>query len=163
MEPEHDSPDVHATVLVEASPERAFDLFTVGLGEWWMPEYTWSGPLALSRIGIEPRANGMCYEIGPHGFRMDWGRVLTWDPPDRLVFTWQISPERVPEPDPDRASEVEVRFTPEGAGSRVDLTHRGFDRHGGGAQAYRGGMSVGWEQLLGRFADCAGKSPWRAG
>jgi hypothetical protein len=58
----------------------------------------------------------------------------------------------VPEPDPIRASEVEVLFSPDGAGTRVDLTHRGFDRHGDGAQAYRGGMAVGWQQLLARYA-----------
>jgi len=155
MESQHESPDVQVTVTVAAPPERAFDLFTDGLGEWWMPEYTWSGPLALSKIGIEPREGGLCYEIGPYGFRVDWGRVVTWAAPHRVVFTWQISPNRVPEPDPIRASEVEVLFTPEGEGTRVELTHRGFDRHGDGAQAYRGGMSVGWQQLLGRYAATA--------
>lgn len=147
-----ESPDVQVAVTVGLPPEQAFDLFTIGLGDWWMPEYTWSGPLALGRIGIEPREGGLCYEIGPYGFRIDWGRVLAWRPPSRVAFTWQISPERVPEPDPERASEVEVLFSPEGDGTGVALTHRLFERHGAGAQAYRGGMSVGWQQLLGRYA-----------
>jgi uncharacterized protein YndB with AHSA1/START domain len=155
VEPE--SVDAHVSVVVDASPERAFDVFTEGLGEWWIPEYTWSGPRVLVDIGIEPRKGGLCYEIGPYGFRVDWGRVLTWEAPHRLVFTWQIGPERVPEPDPERASEVEVTFATEGRGTRVELTHRRFERHGEAAQAYRGGMSVGWEQLLGRYADAANK------
>ena len=61
----------------------------------------------------------MCFEVGPHGFRCDWGRVLAWQPPRRLVFTWQISPSRVPDPDPDHASEVEVSFAEEGDDTRV--------------------------------------------
>jgi uncharacterized protein YndB with AHSA1/START domain len=153
-----DSPDVRAAVAVKAPPERAFDAFTKEFGDWWIAEYTWSGPEALGRIGIEPREGGLCYEIGPYGFRVDWGRVLVWEAPRLLVFTWQISPERVPEPDPARGSEVEVRFAPNGGGTRVDLVHRHFDRHGDGAQAYRGGMSVGWEQLLARFAEHADKA-----
>jgi uncharacterized protein YndB with AHSA1/START domain len=155
MVQESDPPELHAAVAVSASPERAFALFTRGLGDWWMAEYTWSGPESLGRIGMEPREGGLCYEIGPYGFRIDWGRVLVWEAPRLLVFSWQISPDRVPEPDPARGSEVEVRFAPNGAGTRVDLVHRHFDRHGEGAAAYRGGMSVGWEQLLGRFAEHA--------
>jgi uncharacterized protein YndB with AHSA1/START domain len=155
MDRENDPPEVRATVNVHAPPQRAFDLFTHGFGDWWMPEYTWSGPEALGRIGIEPREGGLCYEIGPYGFRLDWGRVLVWEAPRLVVFTWQISPQRVPEPDPTRSSEVEVRFAADGAGTRVDLVHRHFDRHGDGADAYRGGMAVGWEQLLGRFAEHA--------
>jgi len=160
MEAPHEPPDVQVIVTVDVPPERAFDVFTNGLGDWWMPEYTWSGPLALGRIGIEPREGGLCYEIGPYGFRVDWGRVLAWDPPRRVAFTWQISPERVPEPDPARASEVDVLFSADGAGTRVALTHRRFARHGEGAPAYRGGMSVGWRQLLGRYAE---KAPNAAG
>lgn len=152
MDRENGTSEVRVRVTVQLPPERAFDLFTNGLGDWWMPEYTWSGPDCLGRIGIEPREGGLCYEIGPYGFRMDWGRVLTWDPARRLVLAWQISPQRVPEPDPHRASEIEVLFDPDGTATAVDLTHRHFDRHGkDDAAAYRGGMAVGWQQLLGRY------------
>jgi uncharacterized protein YndB with AHSA1/START domain len=142
------------TLEVPLAPERAFARFTDGIGEWWPPEYTWS-QAKLEAIGVEPGAGGMCWERGPHGFRCDWGRVLAWEPPDRLVLSWQISPSRVPEPDPERASEVEVRFTPAGDGAtRVALEHRGFERHGDGGADYAAAMGSpqGWEYMLGRYA-----------
>jgi uncharacterized protein YndB with AHSA1/START domain len=100
---------VRRTVTVPMPPDRAFALFTAGFGTWWPSEYTWAGDV-LDTIVIEPREGGRCFERGPHGFECDWGRVLTWNPPQRLAFSWQISPERVPEPNPAKTSEVEVRF-----------------------------------------------------
>jgi uncharacterized protein YndB with AHSA1/START domain len=144
---------VRNVLLVPAPPERAFAVFTAGMQHWWVKEYTWSGPKALAGIGIEPREGGMAYEIGPHGFRADWGRVVTWQPPRRLVFVWQIGPDRAPVPDPDRASEVEVRFDPADDGrTRVDLEHRNFDRHGEAAEGYRAALTAGWQELLSRYA-----------
>ena len=145
-----------STVTVPRSPERAFVAFVDGFGEWWPPEYTWS-QRTLEAIGIEPRRGGLCFERGPHGFRLDWGRVLAWEPPSRLVFSWQIGPARVPEPDPERAGEVEVRFEPDGDGTSVELVHSGFERHGDGAEAYRAAMdsAQGWDYILGRYAERA--------
>ncbi|MFI6129709.1 SRPBCC family protein [Micromonospora sp. NPDC051141] len=143
---------LRSSILVPASGERAYAVFTGALADWWVREYTWSGPEALAALGVEPRAGGMLYEIGPYGFRNDWGRVLTWDPPRRLVFTWQIGPDRVPVPDPARASEVEVLFHPEGPDStRVDVEHRYFDRHGSAAEGYREALTAGWHELLCRY------------
>lgn len=85
--------------------------------------------------------------------------MLTWAPPRRLVFAWQISPERVPKPNPARGSEVELRFEPEGeAGTRVELEHRGFARHGDGAEDYRKDLDspAGWTLLLERYASAFG-------
>jgi uncharacterized protein YndB with AHSA1/START domain len=144
---------VRHTVTVPAPPERAFAAFA-DLNAWWPREYTWSGPV-LEAIAIEPRADGLCHELGPYGFRCDWGRVLAWEPPYRLVFTWQISPRREPVPDPARASEVEVRVTAEDAdGSRVEVEHRHFERHGGDADGYRDALASehGWPYMLGRYA-----------
>ncbi|MFC3503680.1 SRPBCC family protein [Micromonospora krabiensis] len=139
-------------LLVPAAAERAFEVFTGALTRWWVVEYTWSGPEALAELGMEPRSGGMLYEIGPYGFRGDWGRVLTWDPPRRLVFTWQIGPDRVPVPDPARASEVEVLFLPEAPEqTRVELEHRHFDRHGEAAEGYRQALTAGWHELLSRY------------
>jgi uncharacterized protein YndB with AHSA1/START domain len=142
-----------ATVSVPGTPEQAFAAFTAELGQWWPPEYTWSQD-QLAEIGIDARESGLCFEIGPHGFRCDWGRVLAWEPPDRLVLAWQIGPTRVPEPNPSKASEVEVRFEREGDATRVELTHRGFERHGEGADGYREAMGSpqGWPYILSRFA-----------
>jgi uncharacterized protein YndB with AHSA1/START domain len=143
---------VRRTVTVPAAARRAFVVFTDGLATWWPREFTWSGEV-LDTIGIEPGPDGLCYERGPHGFTVHWGRVLAWEPPDRLLLTWQISPRRVPEPDPSRASEVEVRFVAEGPErTRVELEHRGFARHGEEADAYRRGMEAGWDQLIDRYA-----------
>jgi uncharacterized protein YndB with AHSA1/START domain len=148
---------LRSSCSVAASTAQAFHVFAESLQTWWIREFTWSGSDALDRIGIEPGEGGKCYEIGPYGFRCDWGRVLVWDPPQRLVFTWQIGPDRVPEPNPDRATEVEVRFAPDGEGrTRVELEHRGFERHGEDGKAYREALEEGWKQLLARYAAAAG-------
>jgi uncharacterized protein YndB with AHSA1/START domain len=147
----------HATT-VQLPPDAAFARFTEGMADWWPPEYTWAQQ-SLEAIAIEPREGGRCYERGPYGFSCDWGRVLVCEPPERLVFTWQISPQRVPQPDPERASEVEVRFAGEGgSATRVELEHRAFERHGEGADGYRAAMDSpqGWPLLLERFAAVGG-------
>jgi uncharacterized protein YndB with AHSA1/START domain len=150
---------VRQAVLVGAPLDRAFALFTQGFGTWWPREYTWARE-KLDTIAIEPREGGRCFERGPHGFQADWGRVLTWDPPHRLVFRWQISPGREPVPDPDAASEVEVRFEAEDAQStRVELEHRGFEKHGEGGAGYAAAMGSerGWPLILDRYASAAGE------
>jgi uncharacterized protein YndB with AHSA1/START domain len=151
---------VRHTVSVPVPAEPAFRLFTDGLASWWPAEYTWSRDV-LETIAIEPREGGRCFERGPHGFQCDWGRVLAWEPPRRVVFTWQISPRREPEPDPAKAGEVEVRFEPgDDGGTRVALEHRGFARHGDDADAYREAMGSpqGWPYILDRYgASISGK------
>jgi uncharacterized protein YndB with AHSA1/START domain len=135
-------------ITVPLPADRAFASFTEGMKEWWPPEYTWAQQ-SLEPIAIEPVNGGRCYECGPHGFSCDWGRVIACEPPGRLVFTWQISPQRVPQP----------TFAPEGAdATRVELEHRHFERHGEGAEGYRAAMTSeqGWPLLLERFAAAAG-------
>jgi uncharacterized protein YndB with AHSA1/START domain len=142
------------SVTVPVDPGHAFDVFATAMAQWWPPEYTWAGP-TLQWIGLEPRVGGPCFERGPHGFRCDWGRVLLWQPPRRLVLAWQISPSRAPEPDPERASEVEVGFAADGeGGTRVELEHRHISRHGEGSDAYREAMASphGWSLILERYA-----------
>jgi uncharacterized protein YndB with AHSA1/START domain len=142
----------------------AFATFTERMAAWWPPEATWSGG-ALQSIGIEPRVGGFCFERGPHGLRLDWGRVAAWEPPHRLVFSWQIGADRTPEPNPAHASEVEVRFAPDAGGSLVTLEHRGFERHAGDAAAYRDGMASerGWPRILDRYVAAVARraeAPW---
>jgi uncharacterized protein YndB with AHSA1/START domain len=146
---------IRHTLAVHASAEHAFDVFTDGLVTWWPQDYTWAKD-ALELIAIEPREGGRCFERAPYNFQCDWGRVLVWEPPHRLVFTWQISPGREPEPDPARASEVEVRFEPEGpAATRVELEHRRLSRHGAESGHYRAALDSphGWPYILGRYAE----------
>jgi uncharacterized protein YndB with AHSA1/START domain len=142
---------INHELSVHCSPERAFEVFTSGLPDWWPAEYTWSGKDALAEIGMESGAGGFCYECGPNGFRCDWGRVLTWDPPRRVVFTWQIGPNREPVPDPAKASEIEVRFRE----FLVEFEHRGFERYGQPGQAYRDTLASpeGWPYILGCYAE----------
>lgn len=144
---------VNETVRLAAGPERAWRVFTQRLGGWWPHEYTWSGSV-LQGLEIEPWEGGMCYELGPHGFRCDWGRVLAWEPPRRLVIAWQIGPDRAPEPDPARASEVEVRFVPADERTiRLELEHRGFGRYGEAGAAYCDALASpgGWPLILERY------------
>jgi uncharacterized protein YndB with AHSA1/START domain len=145
---------VRHEVEVAAEPERAFAAFTEDLGSWWPREYTWA-QTTLEDIAIEPREGGRCHETGPHGFSCDWGRVLECEPPRKLVFTWQISPDRTPQPDPERASEVEVSFEATDDGTRVAVEHRAFDRHGDEGQGYRDALDTehGWPYML----DCMRK------
>ncbi len=155
---EHDANEaVRRTFTIQAPVGRAFALFTGGMASWWPAEYTWAGDV-LETISMEPGEGGRCFERGPHGFECDWGRVLAWDPPHRLVFTWQISPTRVPEPNPEKASEVEVRFAPDGPeATRVEFEHRDFAKHGEGAAAYRAAMhsAQGWTYILDRYEAAA--------
>ena len=131
---------VTAGVTVELPRARAFDLFTEGLGSWWPREFSWARQ-SLERIGIEPRDGGLAYEVGPHGFLVNWGTVTAWEPPDRFVLAWQIAPDRSPQPDPAKSSEVEVRFADSGGGAtRVDVEHRCWERHGDGGREYRDGF-----------------------
>jgi uncharacterized protein YndB with AHSA1/START domain len=144
---------VAATVPLPA--DQAFTAFA-DLARWWPHEYTWAAD-TLEDIGLEPREGGLCYERGPHGFTCHWGRVLAWEPSTRLLFAWQITPDRVPQPNPAKASEVEVRFRPADSGTRVELEHRAFARHGDAADAYRQAMASpqGWPLILDRYAASA--------
>jgi uncharacterized protein YndB with AHSA1/START domain len=147
--------EVRTSAELPLTCEESFALFSSGLGSWWPQEFSWSQG-ALGELGMETRVGGFLYEIGPHGLRLDWGRVLAWDPPARLVFSWHISPARVPEPDPARASEVDVRFEPADSGCRVSVVHRGFERHGEGAARYAEMMgSQGWPYALERLVAAA--------
>jgi uncharacterized protein YndB with AHSA1/START domain len=155
---------VHAAISVGVGIEDAFATFVDRFGSWWPRSSSWSGE-ALQSMTLEPRPGGLLSEHGPHGFRLDWGRIVAWEPPHRLAFTWQVAPDRTPEPNPSRASEVELRFRAANGGTRVELEHRGFERHGAGAEAYRDGMASddGWPRLLAAYAAAVQRrteAPW---
>jgi hypothetical protein len=142
------------TVTVAASQQRAFTVFTEQFGSWWPREYS-IGPADLADFRLEPRVGGRWYEIGVDGTECDVGHVTTYDPPERVGLAWHLNGSWQYDPDPDHASEVEVRFIAEGpASTRVELEHRGFERHGDEAPAVHGGVDdpQGWTYCLELYA-----------
>ncbi len=106
-------PPITGTVTIGVPAEQAFRLFTGSFDAWWPHEYH-IGKADVAEVILEPREGGRWYERGVDGTECDWGRVLSWEPPHRLVFTWQISGAWQFDPEPDQASESEVRFTGDG-------------------------------------------------
>ena len=100
---------------------------------------------------MECRLGGMLHEIGPPGFRIDWGRITSWEPPSGLSFLWQIGADRVPVPNPEQASVVDVAFTGNEAGTEVTVVHREWDRHGPSAAEYRSDFEYAWPMAAERF------------
>ena len=150
-----ESTDLEHHVTVSASPDAAFHRFTERFGDWWPREYTWSRE-RLGRIGLEPEVGGRCTETSVDGFTIDFGLVLSIDPPKGFVFAWCIGPTRVPIPNPDDASVVSVDFTARDANATtVTLRHSSFDRHGEGGHGYRNDMAgeYGWPYILKAYAD----------
>lgn len=143
-----------AAVTVEAPIELAFETFTQDIGSWWNPDHhILEGELA--EMVFEPRVGGHVYDRGVDGSECRWARVLAYEPPDRLVISWDINLRWQRETDPERTSEIEVRFTPEGEErTRVELEHRNLERHGEGWEAMRGAVDSpgGWPAGMQLFA-----------
>ena len=145
---------VRTSVVVDAPVERAFSVFTDDMGSWWPPEHhIFQGE--LETIVFEPRVGGRIYDRGTDGTTCAWARVLAYDPPSRLAFSWDISLSWQIETDPEKTSEVEVTFTPETPDrTRVELTHRHIERHGEGWEQMRDAVADprGWTLGMRRFA-----------
>jgi uncharacterized protein YndB with AHSA1/START domain len=145
---------VRASIVVEAPVERAFRVFTDEMASWWHPDHhILEGELA--EMVVEPRVGGHIYDRGVDGSECHWARILAYEPPHRFTFSWDISPSWKIEADPERTSEVEVRFTPDGPErTRVELEHRNLDRHGPGWEGMRDavGSPGGWPDGMHRFA-----------
>lgn len=151
---------VQKSVIVKASQEKAFRVFTEGFDSWWPREHH-IGKSPMKKAIIEGHAGGRCYSEQMDGTDCPFGSILEWEPPARFVMAWQINLQWQYEPDVAKSSEVEVRFTPQADGStRVDLEHRCFERMGDGWESMRtmvdGGM--GWGALMGLFAAKAEQS-----
>jgi uncharacterized protein YndB with AHSA1/START domain len=151
-------PDISGRVTVAAPIERAFDVFTASFGTWWPADYH-IGNAEIADAVIEPKVGGRWFERGVDGSECDWGKVLEWEPPHRLVVTWQISGEWKYDPDPAHASEIEVRFVPDGPEQTVvELEHRHLDRLVLGQAMYDSVSGAGgWKSVLEAFATAVAK------
>jgi uncharacterized protein YndB with AHSA1/START domain len=146
---------VRRTISVSASVERAFRIFAEEFDSWW-PRSHHIGKSPMKKAIVEGRVGGRCYTEQEDGTELDWGKVLVWEPPHRIVLAWQITPEWGYQPDLAQSSEVEIRFSPiAGGGTRVDLEHRRFERHAGGAQTMRTAVDSpnGWTGVLQLFVE----------
>jgi len=146
---------VRRTIQVKAAPARAFEVFTTGMGRWWPHEHSINKASPQKDVILEPRAGGRWFERGEDRSECEWGRVKVWDPPTRVVLAWQINGQW--QYDPAFETEVEVRFVPEGTGTRVELEHRHLERFGEHAEAVRAAFESpeGWSGGLARYAATA--------
>ena len=144
---------IRKQLTVEAPLDRAFRVFTANMGAWW-PKDHHIGKAALKDCVIEPKVNGRWYERGEDGSECEWGKVLEWDPPRRLVLAWQLNEGF--QYDPALVTEVEVTFTLLGPKqTRVDFEHRNLERFGEAAERLRGLMGEGWGQILESYKQTA--------
>lgn len=142
---------VRRSVTVKVEPARAFQAFVGNIGRWWPKSHAIGGK-PLAEAVLEPRVGGRWYEVSEDGSTCDWGKVLAYEPPGRLVLAWQIDADW--KFDPDLITEVEVKFIPDGAGTRVELEHRNIERFGAKAAAMAemiGSDAGGWLMILGLY------------
>jgi uncharacterized protein YndB with AHSA1/START domain len=141
---------VHKSISVPVGPDRAFDFYTAGVQEWW--------PLGIHSVG-QADAVGIVFGTGvgeqivetmADGATHVWGTIVAWDPPHRVAHTWHAGSAE------EEATDVEVTFTPDGAdGTRVELTHTGWERRRGDAAGIRAGYVGGWDTVLAAYVSCA--------
>lgn len=145
---------VTRSVVVNAARERAFAVFTDRFFDWW-PKGHHIGDADMAAAIIEPREGGRWYERGEDGVECEWGRVLAWEPPERLVLSWHLQGDWNYDPDPAKASEIEVRFVAETPNqTRVELVHRRIERHDNPSAVAEGVSSPGgWGGILAALAD----------
>jgi uncharacterized protein YndB with AHSA1/START domain len=145
---------VRREIVVEAPIERAFTVFTERFADFKPPEHNMLR-VPIATTVFEPRVGGNIYDRGVDGSECRWARILAYEPPNRVVFSWDIGPQWEIETAPENTSEVEVRFiaeTPQR--TRVELEHRNIDRHGPGWQSISEGVAgdAGWPLYLTRYA-----------
>ncbi len=133
--------EIRKTVLVDYAPAEAFELFTAGIATWWPVKTHSFGGDAVTKVVFEPEVGGRVYEVREDG-EQDWGRVRSFDPPNGFLLEWLIGDAS--------GSSVEVTFTPEGGGTRVDLVHGGWTE-----DASRESYEDGWDVVLAPFVERA--------
>jgi uncharacterized protein YndB with AHSA1/START domain len=146
-------PVLHGSTIVNVPIDQAFGAFTRSLDGWWPRDYH-IGRAEMAEAVLEPGEGGRWYERGVDGSECEWGRVLVWEPPHRLVVTWQINGRWQYDPDPAHASEIEVRFTAAGPDrTSILLEHRHIERLVEASALVDGieQQGGGWTSLLQRF------------
>lgn len=152
-------PSITGTATVGVPIETAITVFNGSFDSWW-PHQFHIGQAEVDQVVLETHEGGRWYERGVDGSECDWGRVLVWDPPQRVVFTWQINGSWQFDPDPAHASEIDVRFVADGPEqTTVEVEHRAFERLVGG-QDVRDTITGGggWALLLDGFATAVAES-----
>jgi uncharacterized protein YndB with AHSA1/START domain len=153
-------PPITGTTTVAVPIAQAFAVFTDSITAWWPHQYH-IGQVDIAEVVLEPRVGGRWFERGGDGSECDWGRVLAWEPPHRVLFTWQINGMWQFDPDPEHASEIEALFRADGAEQTiVEVEHRHFERLVAG-QSVHGAINGGggWKLLLAGYAKMAGAQP----
>jgi uncharacterized protein YndB with AHSA1/START domain len=149
---------VTSSVLVALQPDAAFELFTDRFSDWWPKDSHHIADADAADVFLEPRAGGRWYERAEDGAECDWGTVLEVDRPQRIVLAWHLTPEWRYDPDPAKATQVEVSFiAEEDSATRVTLEHSGFEIHGEAGAAMREsvGGDGGWAQLMELYKNAA--------
>ncbi|HEX4192629.1 MAG TPA: SRPBCC family protein [Stellaceae bacterium] len=145
---------IRKSVHVNAAPTRAFAVFTAGAGSWWLKSHSINATKSpIKDVIIEPRAGGRWFERGEDGSECNWGKVLAWEPPTRLLLAWQIDSDF--KYDPNLVTEVEVRFTPAANGTLVELEHRLIERMGARGAGMVEAFTRGWGLLIDSYAQHA--------
>lgn len=144
------------TVTVKVPPDRAFDLFVNNIADWW-PRGQTVGKKPHVALVIEPRAGGRWFERDEDGTETNWGHVLAWEPPGRVLLCWQLSTSW--SFDPALMTAVELTFTPDGSGTRVALEHRNLERFGADAEKHAASLGNGWPTKLVQFQTYADAQP----
>jgi uncharacterized protein YndB with AHSA1/START domain len=147
---------IRKEIEVNAPIDRAFAVFASRMGDWWHKEHSIASETTQKDVVIEPHAGGRWYEVGADGSEHQWGRVLAYDPPRRLVLAWQLTREFAY--DPDFETTIEVNFEERNGRTCVRFEHRDLERMGADAVEMLEGMDGGWGMLLGLFKAEAEKS-----
>ena len=148
---------VRHQLRVKLAPAAAFELFTTRFDSWWPRDKSANPGTTLAEAVLEPKVGGRWYETGANGSVCEWGRVLAYEPPRRLILNWQLGADY--RYDPALVTEVEILFQPDGSGTLVTLEHRNIERFGARHAEMRAGIAGpnGWPAILGSFADHANR------
>lgn len=148
-----DSTMIHKEVIVNASQEKAFRIFTDGFDSWW-PKTHHISKVEMEKAILEPKLGGRWYEKGVDGSECDWGKVIAWDPYSRFALTWQLTAEY--QYDPNFETEIDVRFEPLGSSkTRITLEHKNLERYGDKQKQVMGSIGNeegGWGGIMKLYA-----------